>query len=68
MKILKTIIVYVLLDVVMHLANEHNYMSLYEMWNEWYQYQQKVFDILADKRVLWQLVPLSLTYFVLRII
>ena len=68
MNILKIIIVYAVLDVVMHLANEHNYMSLYEIWTEYNDHQQSITDILQDKRVLWQLVPLTLTYFVLRII
>ena len=68
MNILKIIIVYAVLDVVMHLANEHNYMSLYEIWIDYSDHQQSITDILQDKRVLWQLVPLTLTYFVLRII
>ena len=68
MNILKIIIVYAVFDVIMHLANEHNYMSLYEIWIEWNDNQQSITDILQDNRVLWQLVPLTLTYFVLRII
>ena len=68
MNILKIIVVYAVLDVVIHLANEHDYMSLYEIWIDYFEHQQKLTDILQDKRVLWQLVPLTLTYFILRIL
>ena len=68
MQFLKNLILYVVLDIALHMANEHDYMSLYAIFQEWQEFQQPVASIIQDKRVLWQVVPLTLTYFLVRMI